>query len=44
MLNERETEEEEGKSISCECCMQSLPAQAKEHQGDIGVKEKKRRS
>ena len=43
MLNGRETkeEEEEGKSISCECCMQSLPAQAKEHQGDIGVKEKK---
>ena len=41
MLNERETkEEEEGKSISCECCMQSLPAQAKEHQGDIGVKER----
>lgn len=40
MLNERETKEEEGKSISCECCMQSLPAQAKEHQGDIGVKER----
>ncbi len=42
MLNERETEEEEeeGKSITCECCMQSLPAQAKEHQGDIGVKER----
>ncbi|MDQ4022707.1 MAG: copper-translocating P-type ATPase [Thermoproteota archaeon] len=41
ILNERETkEEEEGKSISCECCMQSLPAQAKEHQGDIGVKER----
>lgn len=39
MLNERETEEE-GKSITCECCMQSLPAQAKEHQGDIGVKER----
>ncbi|HZA65021.1 MAG TPA: copper-translocating P-type ATPase [Nitrososphaeraceae archaeon] len=40
MLNERETKEEEGKSITCECCMQSLPAQAKEHQGDIGVKER----
>ncbi|HKG72142.1 MAG TPA: copper-translocating P-type ATPase [Nitrososphaeraceae archaeon] len=42
MLNERETEEEEEgkKSITCECCMQSLPAQAKEHQGDIGVKER----
>ena len=42
MLNERETEEEEeeGKSITCECCMQSLPAQAKEHQEDIGVKER----
>lgn len=40
MLNERQTKEEEGKSISCECCMQSLPAQAKEHQGDIGVKER----
>ena len=40
MLNERETKEEEGKSITCECCMQSLPAQAKEHQGDIDVKER----
>ena len=43
MLNEREMkeeEEEEGKSITCECCMQSLPAQAKEHQGDIGIEEK----